>query len=83
MQTSSHRALSLRPRVGSAALDNPRAALTGEAAVEQLADDMRFAATRLGNATREDMSLLGWKYSQLTEHEAAARERAYALEQAN
>jgi len=64
-------------------LSNPRTALSGEAAIEQLADDMRIAATRLGYATKEDMSLLGWKQAQLTEYEAAARERAYALAQAN
>jgi hypothetical protein len=70
----------LRSRIFDATVIRSRAQLSGIAAVEQLADDMRYAKTRLGNVTRDDMSLLGWRRGQLDEHESAARELAYALE---
>jgi hypothetical protein len=78
--SSSYRTRLLRPRVFDATLVRARSNLKGAAAVEQLADDMRYAKTRFGNVTRDDMSLLGWRWSQLNEHESAARELAYALE---
>ena len=78
--SSAFRSRLLRPRIFDATLVRPRSNLKGAAAVEQLADDMRYAKTRFGNVTRDDMSLLGWRWSQLNEHESAARELAYALE---
>jgi hypothetical protein len=78
MSSLPYRARLLRPRVFNATRVHPRS--NGPAAVEQLADDMRYAKSRFGNVTRDDMSLLGWRWSQLDEHESAARELAYALE---
>ena len=77
------RARQLSLLAASAALVNPRAVLTGDAAIAQLADDMRYAVTRLGNVTQDDMSLLGWSRTQLATYEIAARERAYKLEAAH
>lgn len=80
-RTERERALS--PRIVDSAFEKPRAGLTGDEAIERMADDFRYAKTRLGNVTESDMSLLGWKKSQLTEFGAAAREAAYTLEGAH
>jgi hypothetical protein len=77
---SSERTRLLRSRFFHATIVLPRATLRGTSAVEQLADDMRFTKARLGNVTLDDMSLLGWRSTQLNEHESAARELAYAPE---
>jgi hypothetical protein len=62
----------------TSAITAARAPMTGKAAVEQMADDMRIINTRNGNVTTDDLSLLGWTGKQIAEHGAAAREAAAA-----
>lgn len=42
-----------------------RSGLSGKAAIERMASDMREAAYREGGLTREGMELLGWTSSQI------------------
>lgn len=53
----------------------PRAGLTGAAAVAQLADDMR----RSESITRDDLETLGWTSGQLDALAGKARTRAQRL----
>lgn len=57
-----------------------RALLTGKNAIEQMADDFRVIATRLGNVDRADLELLGWLNAQIDLHGGAARQKALAME---
>lgn len=69
-------------RIAKACVGPPRAPLTGEEAIAQLADDFRTAHARGYPVTYREMSLLGWQRAQLDRYEAEARERAYGLENA-
>ncbi|QDM32068.1 hypothetical protein FNL55_12550 [Tardiphaga sp. vice352] len=57
------------------AMVQPRAGLTGAAAVAQLADDMR----RSESITRDDLETLGWTSGQLDALAGKARTRAQRL----
>jgi hypothetical protein len=57
------------------AMVQPRAGLTGAAAVAQLADDMR----RSESITRDDLETLGWTPGQLDAIGGKARTRAQRL----
>jgi hypothetical protein len=61
------------------AMVKPRAGLKGDAAVTQLADDMRQAGQREGGVTETDLELLGWTKSQLIELGKSANIRAQRL----
>lgn len=53
-----------------------RSGLSGLAAVERMASDMREAAYREGGLTREGMELLGWSKIQIDLYVIAARDLA-------
>lgn len=53
-----------------------RDGMRGDAAVSQMAEDMRTIAASKGNVTESDLTLLGWTASQVTMHNANARARA-------
>jgi hypothetical protein len=59
----------------STSMVEPRAGLTGAAAVAQLADDMR----RSESITRDDLETLGWTSGQLDSLAGKARTRAQQL----
>ncbi|WP_316189441.1 hypothetical protein [Bradyrhizobium sp. SZCCHNS1054] len=61
------------------AIVKPRPSLKGREAVAQMADDMRIIATRVGNVTVDDLTLIGWRHDQVDLHNAAARELATEL----
>lgn len=63
----------------ASALTVPRATMTGEKAVEQMADDLRVTETRSGSVTREDLEVLGWSGLQIDRHISAARKTAQSL----
>lgn len=51
----------------------PRDGLTGDIAIERMADDMRIAYARNGSVTKDDMSLIGWRRTQLDRYGEDAR----------
>jgi hypothetical protein len=53
-----------------------RPALTGSAAVCQMADDLRIFTANAGAVTENDLEVLGWTRAQVQAYGAAARERA-------
>jgi hypothetical protein len=73
------RSVAAKPVIGTMTRD-PRAPLDGDAAIDQLADDMKSALTRTGGVTRDEMLLIGWTERQLDKFTTRARERAYASE---
>lgn len=75
----SERARLLAPLAASAAISAPRPHLKGQAAIDQMADDLRVIKTRAGGVSRDDLALLGWTQSQIDRHGTAARERAERL----
>jgi hypothetical protein len=66
-------------RLAPSAFVPPRATLTGDTALRQLAEDMRQASQREGGVTRDDLELLGWTSAQLDATAAAARRLAQSL----
>lgn len=67
------------PAFIDSALVKPRAAMTGAAAVRQLADDFRQAYHREGGVDSLHLKALGWTAAQLIEYGDAANVRAQAL----
>lgn len=61
------------------ALVPPRAGLTGEAAVAQMADDMRLASQREGGVTDRELELKGWTSAQVKALAPRANIRAQQL----
>jgi hypothetical protein len=61
------------------ALVKPRAGLTGGAATDRLADDMRQASQREGGISRDELEALGWTHAQLETLGSAARVKAQRL----
>jgi hypothetical protein len=57
----------------------PRSPLKGREAIQQMADDMRIAATQNGGVTSDDLALIGWSRAQIIVHGDAARELAQRL----
>lgn len=55
-----------------------RAHLRGQAAVSQMADDMRLMTANAGCVTEDDMKVLGWTRGQIATLGDAARNHAYA-----
>jgi hypothetical protein len=55
-----------------------RGALSGAAAVAQMADDLRTFVANCGAVLEEDLELIGWTPQQIAAHGRAARARAYA-----
>jgi hypothetical protein len=67
------------PAFIDSALVKPRAGLEGQAAIRQLAEDMRQAAHREGGLSRDELQLMGWTSTQLDELAGRARIRAQSL----
>jgi hypothetical protein len=61
------------------ALVLPRADLSGEAAIAQMADDMRLASQREGGITDRDLELKGWTGDQVKMLAPRANIRAQQL----
>jgi hypothetical protein len=55
-----------------------RAALRGEAAAKEMAEDLRLFIFNIGCATEADLEILGWTKAQMALHGARAREIANA-----
>lgn len=58
-----------------------RSELTGEAAIDRMADDMAEISAARGNCDRDDLALRGWDYAQLDTFGARARAAAQARQQ--
>jgi hypothetical protein len=55
-----------------------RAALKGETALAQMADDFRVLAANAGGVTEDDLRTLGWPLATVASLGRKAAERAYA-----
>lgn len=52
---------------------SPRDTLSGDSAIERMADDMRIAHARNGSVTKDELSLIGWRRAQLDRYGEDAR----------
>jgi hypothetical protein len=77
--STSLRPQAIVPAFIDTALVAPRASLSGDAAVAQMADDMRLTGHREGGMTERDLELKGWTFDQVKALAPRANLRAQRL----